>query len=70
MADDNVTMDAKVNIDQYRVLTREDELRLFALQTASKDHRISFDKSTAEEARDRVVTDAKAFYAFLTETES
>lgn len=64
MADDNVSMDAQVNINQFRVLTREDELRLFALQTATKD-RISFDKATAEETRARVLADAEAFYAFL-----
>jgi hypothetical protein len=66
MADDNVSMDAQVNVTQTRVLTRDDELRLFALQMATKDT-FRFEKAAAEEARDRTLTDARAYHAFLTE---
>lgn len=69
MADEEkVAMDVTANINQQRVLTRDDELRLFALQTATKDVRFSMDKEANDTAvRDRVLADANAYYAFLTE---
>lgn len=67
MADEEkVSMDVQASINQQRVLTRDDELRLFALQTATKD-RFNFDKTTAEELRARSLADARAYYEFLTE---
>lgn len=68
MADETVSMDAQVNINQLRVLTRDDELRLFALQTATKDT-FRLEKMTPKEVLDRQLTDAKAFYNFLSNKE-
>jgi len=70
MADESVSMDAKINVNQDRVLTRDDELRLFALQTATKDVRFNIDKESAVAVQERVLADAKAYYAFLTDQES
>jgi len=59
MADENVS---------DRVLTRDDELRLFALQIATKD-RFDFSKSSPDDIRARVLADSAAYYAFLTDKE-
>lgn len=69
MADDNVSLDAQVSVKQDRVLTRDDELRLFALQTATKEP-FRFDKAPVEEVRENRLADARAFYNFLTDKES
>jgi hypothetical protein len=50
------------------IFSRVDELRLFALRAATED-KFHLDMKTAEENRNRVVADAKAYYAFLTEKE-
>lgn len=69
MADEEkVSMDVQANVTQTRVLTRDDELRLFALQMATKDVRFNMDKDSKDSAvRDRVLADAAAFYGFLIE---
>lgn len=67
MAED-VQMDAKVDaqmvVTQARVLTRDDELRLFALQTATRD-RFHFDKESGEPQSARALRDAQAYYDWL-----
>ena len=60
----DVEMGAQVNVTQARVLTREDELRLFALQTATRD-RFHFDKNSAEPSHVRALADAQAYYEWL-----
>ena len=57
----------QVHVNQNK-LSRDDELRLFALQTATKD-RFHFDKEEAEPNRVRALADARAYYAFLSDTE-
>lgn len=49
--------------------TPDQELRLFALKAATED-KFHLNTQTVEENRDRVVADAKAYYAFLTEKEN
>lgn len=49
--------------------TPDQELRLFALKAATED-KFHLDMKTVEENRNRVVADANAYYAFLTEKEN
>lgn len=70
MTDENVSLEAQVNVKQDRVLTRDDELRLFALQTATKDRFDFASKMNPEEVRARVLADAAAYHAFLTDKET
>lgn len=54
-----------------RLFSRDDELRLFALKAATEHgNPLSFEKATPEATRDRIMADARAYHAFLTEKES
>jgi hypothetical protein len=61
-----VQMDAAIQVTQNK-LTRDDELRLSALNIATRD-RIHFGKDSAEPNHVQALTDAKAYYAWLTDT--